>query len=61
MLKEIPRDTVFTIRLIEPLKAGFCKYYNKFMHNIDIPCNSCMIFALYIAKETSKQRFFYYI
>ncbi|XP_046681220.1 PDZ domain-containing protein GIPC1 [Homalodisca vitripennis] len=23
MLKEIPRDTVFTIRLVEPLKAGF--------------------------------------
>ncbi|XP_054274894.1 PDZ domain-containing protein GIPC3-like [Macrosteles quadrilineatus] len=23
MLKEIPRDTIFTIRLVEPLKAGF--------------------------------------
>ena len=26
MLKEIPRGATFVIRLVEPLKAGFCKY-----------------------------------
>lgn len=27
LLKDIPKGTVFTLRLIEPIKAGFCKYY----------------------------------
>ena len=26
MLKEIPKGTTFCMRLVEPLKAGFCKY-----------------------------------
>lgn len=26
MLKEIPKGSTFTLRLVEPLKAGFCKY-----------------------------------
>ena len=26
MLKEIPKGSTFTLRLVEPLKAGFCEY-----------------------------------
>lgn len=25
-LKEIPRNSLFTLRLVEPLKAGFCEW-----------------------------------
>ena len=28
MLKEIPKGSTFTIRLIAPQKAGFCEYYS---------------------------------
>jgi hypothetical protein len=28
MLKEIPRDSIFTIRLVEPLKDGFSEYHD---------------------------------
>lgn len=31
MLKEIPKGTTFKLRLVEPLKSGFCKYiYHHF-------------------------------
>ena len=26
MLKEIPKGTTFTLRVVEPMKSGFCKY-----------------------------------
>ena len=26
MLKDIPKGTTFTIRVVEPMKSGFCKY-----------------------------------
>lgn len=28
MLKEIPRNSVFTLRLVEPLKDGFSEYHD---------------------------------
>lgn len=28
MLKEIPKGCTFLIRTVEPLKSGFCKYFN---------------------------------
>lgn len=27
LLKDIPKGSVFTLRLIEPIKAGFCMYF----------------------------------
>ena len=27
MLKELPRDTPFLLRVVEPMKSGFCKFY----------------------------------
>lgn len=27
MLKDIPKGTTFIMRLVEPLQAGFCKYF----------------------------------
>ena len=29
MLKEIPKESTFTIRLVEPMKSGFCKYHAR--------------------------------
>jgi len=35
MLKEIQKGTTFTIRTVEPLKSGFCKYqYRQFLINV---------------------------
>ncbi len=32
MLKEIPKGQTFTVRLVEPVKSGFCKYiYQGFL------------------------------
>ena len=31
MLKEITKGTTFLIRTVEPIKTGFCKYYNFFL------------------------------
>jgi hypothetical protein len=28
ILKEIPKDSIFTIRLVEPLKDGFSEYHD---------------------------------
>ena len=29
MLKDIPKGTTFIMRLVEPLQAGFCKFYSS--------------------------------
>ena len=34
MLKEIPKGSTFTIRLIAPQKAGFCEY-TSYIDNVD--------------------------
>ena len=31
MLKEIGKDTTFTMRIVEPLKSGFCEYFHLFI------------------------------
>ena len=32
MLKDIPKDTLFTLRLVEPLKDGFSEYHYDETH-----------------------------
>lgn len=39
LLKEIPKNSIFTLRLIEPLKAGFCKQcyqLTKLIYNFNL-------------------------